>query len=719
MAVKTYKVAGLSCMDCAAQIQESVSCLEGVERCQVDYATGALKVWTNVPDFDAAPVAHIVADTGHNLMVGREAAETGGPVLAFLRFLFSNRDTTLTVVAGMLVLLGLSFSLAGLSLLWKIAAFALAIVVGGSSVARHAVREFFVARTLGINVLTVIAVLGAVFIGEWGEAAVVVVLFSLGEALEGFAADRARGTLESLLDLVPPTALRMLPDGSTETVPVEQIAVGDRVLIRPGDRVSVDGVVRAGQSAVDQAAVTGESMPADKAPGDEVFAGTVNTFAALEVAVTRLTQDNTLSRMIALVQESQSRQAPVQRFVERFARVYTPTVTGMAFLVAAVPPFFLGQPFWGESGWLMRALQLLVIACPCALVISTPVSVVSALTNAASHGVLVKGGRVLETLGRVTVFAFDKTGTLTAGRPVTTDVVAVCDLPASGHNGLQVAASVEAHASHPLAQALVAEAQAQRLAVLPAQDVRILSGRGVTGMVDGERVTVASHPYFDAKVSHAEAVCREADRLSQEGKTVMLVCHGDQVCAVFAVSDVPRPESKALLAEMRTLGDIHTVMLTGDSSAVAEMIARQVGIDEVRAGLLPEQKVAAIRAFAEQGKVVAMVGDGVNDAPALAEAHVGVAMGGAASAHAMETADVVLMGDDLHQLPFLVRLSQRTRQVVRANIILALGMKALVFAVALLGVATLWLAIVADVGASLLVILNGMRLRKRRVAQIA
>jgi Cd2+/Zn2+-exporting ATPase len=398
--------------------------------------------------------------------------------------------------------------------------------------------------------------------------------------------------------------------------------------------------------------------------------------------------------------------------VDRFARVYTPVVTGVAFLVAIVPPLVLGQPFWGEHGWLLRALQMLVIACPCALVISTPVSVVSALTNAASQGVLIKGGRYLEVLGRVQTFAFDKTGTLTEGRPVTTDILNVCANSSPDHNGLQYAAAVEAQSSHPLARALTAEAKAQKIARLPAEDVTVLSGRGVTGTVGGSRVTVASHPYFDATVPHSPVVCAEAERLAAEGKTVMLVGHDDQICSVFAVADTPRPSSKRALEALQALGDIRTVMLTGDSPSVAQAIAAEVGVDEVRAGLLPEEKVAAIRELADDEQLVAMVGDGVNDAPALAQASVGIAMGGAGTAQAMETADIVLMGDDLQQLPSMVRLSRRTQRVVMANIVLALAVKAAVFGLAVTGLATLWMAIVADVGTSLAVILNGMRLRR-------
>jgi Zn2+/Cd2+-exporting ATPase len=558
----------------------------------------------------------------------------------------------------------------------------------------------------------VIAVTGATLIGEWAEGAIVVVLFALGEALEGYASDRARSTLESLLDLAPPVAFRMGPGGELREVAVEALSAGERVLVRPGDRVSVDGTVRAGASAVDQAPITGESMPVAKGPGDEVYAGTVNGAGALEVEVTRPAADNTLSRMVALVQQAQARQAPVQRFIDRFARVYTPAVTAAAVLVAAVPPLAFGQPFWGTHGWLMRALQMLVIACPCALVISTPVSVVSAMTNAAARGVLIKGGRYLDALSRVEVVAFDKTGTLTEGRPVATDVVDVCACGRCPVDcGLQHAASLEAQSSHPLARALLEAAEERRVALSPAEGVVTLAGRGVEGVVNGSAVTVGSHAHFDEHYPHGAEVCRLADELAAEGKTVMLVRHDDQVCGLFGVADTARASSREVVAALRK-AKLHTVMLTGDGTAVAEAIGRQVGVDEVLAELMPADKMAAVAALGQGGRPVAMVGDGVNDAPALAQADVGIAMGGAGSAQAMETADVVLMGDDLTQLPFVLRLSRRTRGTIATNIMFALGIKAAVFGLAAAGLATLWMAIVADVGASVAVILNGMRLRR-------
>jgi len=713
MPTKTYTVEGLTCLDCADRVRAAVSQVEGVSDCQVDHATGMLTVSLTTPDLATGEIARAVKAAGYTL--GTDGRREGNPILGFVRFILSKRETTMTAVAGLLTLLGLLLAIAGTPPWSRTVLFAAAIVLGGILVVRHAWQEVWLSRSLGINALMVIAVVGAAFIGEWAEAAIVVVLFSLGEALEGYAAEQARGALENLLDLAPPVALKLLPAGDTQEVAVEQVAVGDRVLMRPGDRVSVDGLVWAGESAVDQAPITGESVPVEKKPGDEVFAGTINTTGALEVEVTRLSADNTLSRMVALVREAQSRQAPVQRFIDRFARIYTPAVAGVAALVAIVPPLFFGRPFWGDHGWLMRALQMLVIACPCALVISTPVSLVSAMTNAASRGALIKGGRYLEALSRVRAFAFDKTGTLTEGRPVVTDVVDACicgECPVDC--GLQHAASLEAQSSHPLARALLAESEARGIAATSAQGVTLLSGRGVEGTVNGEQVTVASHAHFDEYFPHQASVCQQADELATQGKTVIMVRHGDEVCALFGVADMPRPTSRQAITDLKARG-FHTIMLTGDNPTVAAEIGRQVGVDEVRAGLLPEEKVSAVAALAEEYQTVAMVGDGVNDAPALARADVGIAMGGAGSAQAMETADVVLMGDDLAQLPFIVGLSRKTRGIVTANIAFALAVKAAIFALAAAGLATLWMAIAADVGASVAVILNGMRLRRMKI----
>jgi Cd2+/Zn2+-exporting ATPase len=696
----------------------TVSNLEAVSDCEIDLATSTLTVSYPGEELDTELIGRAVRSTGHSLVIDQPRGGTSnrrgpvGPLLGFCRFLLSQRSTTLSAIAALMTLVGLGLALpVNRSLGGSTFVLAAAVLVGGFTVVQRAYHELWRSRVLGINTLMTIAVIGAVFIGEWAEAAIVVVLFSLGEALEGYAADRARRALGSLLDLAPPMATKMLAGGELQDVPVGQLLAGDRVLVRPGDRVSIDGTVLTGRSAVDQSSITGESVPVEKEPGTQVFAGTINGAGALEVKVTRLAADSTLSRMVALVRQAQSRQAPVQRFIDRFARVYTPGVAVAAALVATIPPLFFGQPFGGESGWLMRSLQMLVIACPCALVISTPVSLVSAMTNATARGVLVKGGRYLDALNRVRVIAFDKTGTLTEGRPTATDVVDVCDCGECEENcALQHAASLEAHSSHPIARALLAEAAARQVSITEAHDVTMLSGRGVEGVVNGAVVTVASHAHFDEHFPHQPLVCRRADELAAQGKTVFLVRHDDEVCGVFGVADTPRSVSREVLAELKAL-QITTVMLTGDNPRVAAEIGRQVGIDQVFAGLLPEEKLAAIARLAAEHQSVAMVGDGVNDAPALAQADVGIAMGGVGSAQAMESADVVLMGDDLAQLPFILALSRRTSHVITANIAFALAVKAAVFALAAGGWATLWMAIVADVGASLVVILNGMRLR--------
>jgi Cd2+/Zn2+-exporting ATPase len=416
--------------------------------------------------------------------------------------------------------------------------------------------------------------------------------------------------------------------------------------------------------------------------------------------------------MIRLVQQAQAQRAPVQRFIDRFAQVYTPTVALLAATIAILPPLLFQQPFWGDKGWLMRALQMLVIACPCALVISTPVSVVSALTNAASSGVLIKGGRSLDALSRVRVFAFDKTGTLTQGRPVVTDVINVCTCGTCEEScGLLHASALEAQSAHPLARALVEAAEEQQIAVPQAENVTELPGRGIEGTVNGAHVTVASHAHFDEQIEHPPDVCELANQLSAQGKTPILVRHDDEVCALFGIADVSRTNSKAVLQALREGAGIRSVMLTGDHPSVAAEVGRQIEIDEVRAGLLPEDKMDAISQLGEQHGMVAMVGDGINDAPALARADVGIAMGGAGTDQAMETADVVLMGDDLSQLPFLVRLSHKTKSTITANVVFALATKAAILGLAAAGLATLWMAVAADVGTSLAVILNGMRMR--------
>jgi Cd2+/Zn2+-exporting ATPase len=556
-----------------------------------------------------------------------------------------------------------------------------------------------------MNLLMTVAVAGAVGLGEWLEAASVAFLFSLALLLEGWSVGRARRAIEALLDLSPPTARVVDPDsGEVAERPVAEVAVGARVRVRPGERLPLDGVVRAGRTAIDQSALTGESIPVAKGPGDEVFAGTVNGDGALEVEVRRPAGDTTLARVIRLVGEARSRRAPAERWVERFARVYTPAMMGLAVAVAVLPPLLGGS--WAR--WFYQALVLLVIACPCALVISTPVSIVAGLAAAARSGVLIKGGGFLEAPARARVVAFDKTGTLTHGRPEVQRVI-----PLNGHSEQELlarAAALEAEGHHPLARAVVAAARARGVAFRPAAGLTSLPGRGARGEIDGRRFWIGSHRLMEEVGAEHEEHHRLAVELEDAGHSLVAVGNDAHVCGLLAVADAPRAEASEVVAELRAVGVGRVVVLTGDNERTARAVGEAVGADEVRSELLPEDKLGAVEELARRWGPVAMVGDGVNDAPALAAASVGIAMGAAGSDAAIETADVALMSDDLGRLPWLLRHSRRTLAVLRANVAFALATKLAFVVLAAFGAATLWLAIAADMGASLLVIGNSLRL---------
>jgi Cd2+/Zn2+-exporting ATPase len=555
-------------------------------------------------------------------------------------------------------------------------------------------------RTLGIDLLMTIAVVGAALIGEWAEAAAVVVLFALGALLEGLTMDKARNAIRSLMDLSPRTAYVRTEEGEQE-VPVEKLVPGDIVMVRPGDLVAADGQVVAGRTTIDQASITGESVPVEKQVDDEVFAGTANQRGYIEVVVTRRAEDTTLARIISLVEEAQARRAPAQRFVDRFASRYTPAVLLLAILIAAVPPL-LGAAF---LPWVYKALVLLVIACPCALVISTPVSIVAGIARASRSGVLIKGGAFLEAMASTRVIAFDKTGTLTQGKPVVTDI-----LPCAGQDEatvLAIAAAVESRSEHPLAGAILCAARERDLSWPEVEHFEALPGCGAHAMLGDEPVQIGNERLFP----NATPDVRGRIAAWQDvGKTVLLVGRSGHLIGLIAVTDTLRPRAEEAIHELRAAG-VHTiVMLTGDGERTADVVARRLGLDDRRAGLLPEQKTLVIQELLRKHGQVAMVGDGVNDAPALATASVGIAMGAAGSDTALETADVALMGDDLRHLPYLINLSRATLRTIRANIAFSIVVKIIFLALTLLGFASLWLAILADTGAALLVIANGMRL---------
>ncbi|OZI53772.1 copper-translocating P-type ATPase [Bordetella genomosp. 5] len=557
---------------------------------------------------------------------------------------------------------------------------------------------------LNINALMSIAVTGAVLIGQWPEAAMVMFLFNVAELIEGRALDRARNAVRGLMDLAPQTAHVRQPDGQWRDVPASALRIGDRVRVRPGERIAADGEVAEGRSTVDQAPITGESIPVDKAPGDAVYAGTVNASGSFDYQVTAAAGNTTLDRIIHAVEQAQAARAPTQRFIDRFSRVYTPTVVVLAALVALVPPLLL------DHGWLdsiYRALALLIIACPCALVISTPVSVVSGLTAAARRGILIKGGVYLEEGRKLRWLALDKTGTLTQGRPVQRDLTVVA--PQDHADAARIAVSLAARSDHPVSRALVQADTADAATRLEVQDVEALAGRGVAGTIAGVRYHLGNRRLMAELGVLTDAAERYIDEAENAGATAIALADGQRVLVLASVADMLKPTSAAAIADLHALG-VKTLMLTGDNVRVATRIGAELGIDEVRADMLPEDKLAQIEGALGREGQVGMVGDGINDAPALARADIGFAMGAAGTGTAIETADVALMDDDLRKVGTFVRLSRATHRVLMQNIILALGIKAVFLALAVTGHATLWMAVFADVGASLLVVANGLRL---------
>lgn len=561
-----------------------------------------------------------------------------------------------------------------------------------------------------INLLVVIAAIGASVIGEWVEASAVVFLFGVAEWLEGWADRRARRATEALLELAPKIAV-VKRDGRFTEVPVDQVARGETFATKSGMSIPLDGVVLSGESAVNQAPITGESVPVDKKPGDTVFAGTINGEGALEIKVTKTTGDTTLARIIRLVAEAQEQKAPTQRFVDVFARYYTPAVTGVALLVFLLPPLFMGGDW---SIWLYRACVLLIIACPCALVISTPVSIVAGLTALARRGVLVKGGAHLETIGRLKGLAVDKTGTITEGKPqvLGVELLGSATMP----QVLGVAASIDEHSAHPLAKAVVAHAKSQRIPYGRATNYQARSGRGAEGVIDGHAYFVGNHRFAHELGVCSDSVEARLAAIEARGQSVVVVghrphdgCQGE-VLGIIAIGDTLRPNAKAAIAALHAAGVEQVVMLSGDNQRTADFIARQVGIDEARGDLLPADKVEAVKTLRAKHGVVGMVGDGVNDAPAMATANIGIAMGAAGTDAAIETADIALMQDELGKIAETISLGRRTLGIIRFNIAFALGLKLIFLGLALAGHTSLWLAIVADTGATLLVVVNSLRL---------
>jgi len=559
---------------------------------------------------------------------------------------------------------------------------------------------------MNINALMSIAVTGALLIGQWPEAAMVMVLFTIAELIEAKSLDRARNAIEGLLKLVPETVTVLEPDGSWREIEARAVDVGRTVRVKPGERIGLDGNILRGNSSVNQAPITGESLPVEKSEGDPVFAGTINESGSFEYQVTAAASNTTLARIIHTVEEAQGKKAPTQRFVDNFARIYTPAVFIVALLVAILPPL-VTDTGWHE--WIYKALVLLVIACPCALVISTPVTIVSGLAAAARHGILIKGGVYLEEGYKLTWLALDKTGTITHGKPAQTDFEIMADMDAVRCRSL--AASLSGRSDHPVSRAITeaaAEIQTPELAV---ESFEALAGRGVRGVIDGKEYVLGNHRLIHDLNLCTPAYEEQIEALERLGKTVVLLADEHRVLALFAVADTVKESSHAAISELHRLG-VKTVMLTGDNQFTADAIARRVGIDQARGDLLPEDKLKAVESFGAYG-VVGMVGDGINDAPALAKAHIGFAMGVMGTDTAIETADVALMDDDLNKIPTFVRLSRTTRSILVQNISMALVIKCVFLILTLVGLGTMWMAVFADVGASLLVVGNGLRLLRK------
>jgi Cd2+/Zn2+-exporting ATPase len=688
-------IEGMDCSDCALVLEHAVGRLDGVLTVSVNYAGQNMRVEFDSQKANRASIERRVRSLGYTV-----------PAEGLRSWLSENRELFFSATAGLLLLVGWAGGrFLGLPEQISLALYIGAYVFGGWDISRHAwhaLRE----RRFDTDLLMVVAALGAAALGEFAEGALLLFLFSLGHALEERVLERARNAIAALADLAPKTAL-VRGDGAEVETSVEQLQLGDVVIVKPGARLPADGVVIAGRSAINQAPVTGESMPVDKAPGDPVFAGTINGEGALEVEVTRLAKDSTLARVMQMVEDAQAQKSPTQQTIERFERVYVPAVLIGALLVIVVPPIF-GVPIQ-ES--FLRSMTLLVAASPCALALGTPAAILAGVAQAARNGVLVKGGVHLEDLGRLKAVAFDKTGTLTYGRPELTDAVTVANGGLEPVGALALAAALETRSGHPLAQAVVRAAQSQGFKLPEVTAVEGITGRGLRGMYNGQPVLLGNATLMtEAGVTISSEAEAQAAAWQSEGKTVMFLARSERVVGLLAVADTQRQGVSEIMAQLKRAGIEHTIMLTGDNKRVAVAIAAEAGIGEYRADLMPEDKLTVIQELTTQYGQVGMVGDGVNDAPALANATVGIAMGGAGTDVALETADVALMADDLGKLPFAVGLGRFTRAIITQNLVIALGVIVVLIFASVTGIVGIGIAILLHEGSTIVVASNALRL---------
>ena len=712
MATVTLKINGMDCAEEVNLLRAQLGPLPGVENLAFDLLNSKLTV--SYVDQTISPTALIAAVEKTGMRAERfSAAETsGGERLAERR---SGRTAT-TVLSGLLIAAGFAThaalrgwfaALAGEETAMPLAAALLylgATAAGGVYVAPKA-WQALLRRRPDMNLLMTLAVFGAIMIGQFLEAATVAFLFALSLALEAWSVGRARRAISALMALTPDTARIIRTDRREQVISTQEVSVGSTIVVRPGEKIPLDGTVLKGETTVNQAPITGEAMPVAKAPGDTVFAGTINGEGAVEIVTTKPAENTTLARIVKMVGDAQSKRSPNEQWVDRFAQHYTPVIMVLALAVMVLPPLLVDGAW---SDWFYRGLVLLVIGCPCALVISTPVAVVAALTSAARHGILIKGGPYVEMPAHLQAVALDKTGTLTRGHPEVWKVH-----PFSGHNEhevLELAAAVESRSEHPLARAIERYASARGLHTSAAEDFQALKGKGGTATIAGRSVWVGSHRYLEERAQETPELHQLLVQLANEGHSAVVVGESDHVCGLIAISDTVREEARLAVADLRAAGVKHIIMLTGDNKVSGDNVAQATGVDEVRAELLPEDKVAAVEELVAEYRHVAMVGDGINDAPAMARATVGIAMGAMGTDAAIETADIALMSDDLTRLAWLVRHSRRTLEIVKQNITAALGVKLLFVLLTFVGRASLWAAIAADMGVSLLVVFNALRL---------
>jgi Cd2+/Zn2+-exporting ATPase len=689
--MKTYLIEGMDCAACANTIVNHLKTVPAVKDVRVNFSTGKAQI---EHDNEADDIIKEVSKAGYTATLVTRSRQS-------VDSRHHKGKNGAIVFSGILIALGFIGSHTGIASYMTTVLYAIAMIVSGYKPAKSAYYGIK-SRSLDMNVLMTVAALGAAVIGEWLEGATVVWLFALGVALQTRSIEQTRNSIRGLMDLAPSEAWVKENDQLIKKA-AEDISIGSTIVVKPGDRIPLDGEIINGESSINQAPITGESIPVDKVIGDAVYAGTINESGSLEIKVTKLVEDTTISKIIHLVEEAQEKKAPTQAFVDKFATIYTPIVFILALFIMVVPPLFDGA--WSE--WFYKGLELLVVACPCALVISTPVAIVSAIGNAAKNGVLIKGGTFLEKAGAINAIAFDKTGTLTEGKPAVSEVVS---LAGEESQLLAITKTLEDYSNHPIARAIVDYTTEKKVRSLQGSNFKILTGKGVQATIQ-ETVYYAGNPKLFSDLGTPLSHCwSHIEKLQNEGKTIIIVGTAKSILGILGVADIIRSTTVSALDSLKQNGMQQIVMLTGDNEGTAKMIASQSGVDRYFADLLPEDKVKAIQQLQHEGYQTAMVGDGINDAPALATADLGIAMGGAGTDTAMETADIVLMADNLEKLPHTMKLSRKALAVIKQNIWFSIIVKVIALAFIFPGWLTLWIAVLSDTGAALLVILNSLRL---------